>query len=192
MKQDIITIYSEQIVNKYQLDNIPKERFEEKVFPKKRISTTVCSYPGGKNQDYLALARLYKIQRPYSDPNYLAMCLLCHKNVVEDVFFPCEHHCVCRKCIKKEKICCEGDLRKIPDGYINCSLCAGIIKLILPLDGGKEIEKYWEWVFEEKIELPKGFMRNFRHSGAIIQKIYIDEKYHNEDGHGTSSLCSIS
>jgi hypothetical protein len=180
----------------------PQERFEEKVFPKKRetspanstttATTASSSIPGGKNQDYLALARLYKIQRPYADPHYLTMCLLCHKNVVEDVFFPCEHHCVCRKCLKKEKICSESDLRKIPDGYINCSLCAGIIKLILPLEDGKEVEKYWEWVYEEKTELPKGFMRNFRHSAAIIQKIYIDEKHHSEDGNGMSSLCSIS
>jgi hypothetical protein len=58
-------------------------------------TTTVKQHaPGGRNQDYLALARLYKIQRPYSDPNYKALCLLCSKEFCDDAFFPCEHHCV--------------------------------------------------------------------------------------------------
>ncbi len=172
------------------------ERFETRIRIRNHEDARSNGQPinliGGTNQDYLALARLYRIQRPYSDPNYQALCLLCHREYCEDVFFPCEHHCVCRKCIKREKICEESGLKKDPKGYCNCSLCAGIIKKILPLEGGKEIQRYWDWVYEEKIELPIGFMRNWRHSAAVIQKIYIDEKYQNYGTDGVSSFCSIS
>jgi len=163
----------------YDRDNIPLKR-------------EVIVYPGGKNQDYIGLAKIYKLQRPYSDPNYKAICLLCRSNIVEDAFFPCEHHCVCRACITKENICEEKQLRKNPKGYINCSLCASVIKLILPLDGGKEVDKYWNWVYDEKVELPKGFMKDFRHSAAVIQAVYIDDKDNDkEDKHG-STFCCIS
>ena len=193
----------------------PQERFEGRVrarndrdshaeFPQResvkvKTASSSSSSPspvvirqGGTSQDYLALARLYKIQRPYSDPSYQALCLLCQRNFCEDVFFPCEHHCVCRKCIRRERICEEHALKKDPNGYCQCSLCASTIKRILPMEHGAEVKKYWDWVYEEKVQLPIGFMRNWRHSGAVIKKIYIDEKYQNSGMEGVSSFCVIA
>jgi hypothetical protein len=134
-----------------------------------------------KRQDYASFARLYKLQRPYMDPALPALCLLCHKNYAADVFFPCQHHCICRACIRKENICDEKTFVKMSNnggsnsGYCMCSLCGGIIKLILPLEGGKEIDKYWQWVYEEKIVLSKEFMRNWKHSAGVIQTVYVDD-----------------
>jgi hypothetical protein len=180
----------ERFESRVRVRNKPEDRDDEHGNSRNKSQTLI----GGKNQDYLALARLYRIQRPYSDPNYQALCLLCQREYCEDVFFPCEHHCVCRKCMKKEKICEESYFRHHPEqgGCCNCSLCASIIKKIFPLENGKEVGKYWDWVYEEKIDLPIGFMRNWRHSAAVIQKIYIDEKYQNYGTEGVSSFCAIS
>ncbi len=86
-------------------------------------------------------------------------------------------------------------LGKIPDAYINCSLCAGIIKRILPLDGGHEVERYWDWVLEEKPELPKEFMRNFKHSAGVIEAVYVTDEYKRAHGYnldGDKKNCDIS
>lgn len=144
---------------------------------------------GGKNLDYFAIAKAYKEQRPYSNPNYKALCILCHKNYSEDVFFPCEHHCVCRECMLNEKICEEGMLNAIPDAYVNCSLCGNVIKLVLPLENGKEVKQYWDWVYEERVMLPRGFMRKWRQSANAIKHIYNSE---GEIDTRSSMFCSIS
>lgn len=162
------------------------EKFEDDITsgdvqPKKEKLLAMRS--GTTQHDYSNMARLYRIQRPYSDPNFAALCLLCHKNYAEDVFFPCEHHCICRKCIYNEKICEEKMLGKISDAYINCSLCAGIIKRILPLDGGREVATYWNWVLEEKPELPREFLRNFKHSAGVIDAVYVSDEFKRAHGY---------
>ena len=130
---------------------------------------------GGKSQDYLGLVQTYNLQRPFLDRQHSIKCVLCHRVVPEDIFFPCEHKVVCRGCLQREQVCPDYDLAKFPNGHCNCPLCAQIIKLILPNENGKEVEKYWGWVLAVKPELPQGFMRDFRHSAAIIQKVHIDE-----------------
>eukprot|EP01039_Chlorochromonas_danica_P010701 gene10701-11876_t len=149
-----------------------------------------------RNRDYLQLARAYHFQRPYSDPHYKAICLLCHQIEATDVFFPCQHRCVCRPCIDKESICEEQALRENPDGYAMCSLCAEVIKKILPFEGGKEEERYWDWVYEEAVQLPPSFLRNFKHSAAVIEEVYVNDAYKTKDKNSlagsTSNTCSIS
>ena len=75
--------------------------------------------------------------------------------------------------------------------HTTCPLCASEIKIILPFANGEEKEKYWKWVEEVKPELPATFMRNWRHSAAIIQKVYIDEKFAVVKSPGCFS-CAIS
>lgn len=157
--------------------------------------TKVSMLRGGTNQDYENMARLYRLQRPYADPHYDAACVLCYQNFAEDVFFPCEHHCVCRKCIYTEKICEERMLHKLPDGYINCSLCAAIIKRILPLNGGREVDDYWAWVLEERPELPREFLRNFKHSAGVIEAVYVSDAFKRAHGlpvDGDGKSCHVS
>lgn len=130
---------------------------------------------GGKSQDYLGMVQIYNLQRPFLNRHHTINCVLCQQVVPEDIFFPCEHKVVCRGCLQKEQVCPDYDMDKFPNGHCNCPLCAAVIKLILPNEYGKEVEKYWEWVLAVKPELPQGFKRDFRHSAAIIQKVHIDE-----------------
>ena len=131
---------------------------------------------GGKNQDYIGLSRIYKLQLQYQDVKSSPACVLCHKNICLHVLFPCEHRCVCIECINKESICSLGEGGNNPNAHVNCPLCLSIIKLILPFENGLEREKYWNWVEEVKPELPSGFLRNWKHSAAIIQKVYTNEQ----------------
>ena len=146
------------------------------------------------NRNYVQMARLYKIYRPYSlsETNFKCLkCVLCNDREPVDVFFPCEHRCVCRPCIAKEQICDDASFETNLNGYCNCSLCAEVIKKILPYENGQEIEKYWTWVYEQKIHLPDGFLRNFRHSAAVIEAVYVNNP---QGSHTTneSTMCTLS
>lgn len=147
---------------------------------------------GGKSQDYLGMIQIYNLQRPFLDRAHNINCVLCQKVVPEDIFFPCEHKVVCRGCIQREQVCPDYDLQKFPNGHCNCPLCATIIKLILPNENGMEVEKYWSWVLAVKPELPQGFLRDFRHSAAIIQKVHIDENIALRKKREKKACCTIS
>ena len=148
---------------------------------------------GGRNRDYIGMAQLYKMQRQYSNPEQQVMCLLCRSNYATDVFFPCQHRCVCRECIEKELICSDSLLAEVPGGYCNCSLCAEIIKLILPSEGGREVEKYWQWVYEEPMPpLPRRFLRDFRHSAAVIRAAFSSSGGDPDSFENSAKKCLIS
>ena len=153
-------------------------------------------------QDYVSLANIHRLQIKFSSHaakfGEVPICLLCHKSECKTVLFPCEHRCVCDSCIQKESFCDADTVHKILNGFCNCPLCAQIIKKMLPYDNGKEIEKYWDWVNEVNPVMPSGFIRNFRHSAAIIQKIRIDDAKKEREqkgiggGGGGSISCVIS
>jgi hypothetical protein len=65
-----------------------------------------------------------------------------------------------------------------------------VIRAILPFANGEEKENYWKWVEEVKPELPPGFLRNWKHSAAVIKKVYIDEK--NVIVKSSGCYCNIS
>jgi hypothetical protein len=156
-----------------------------------RSDSTTSSYPGGRSQDYIGLAHIYKIQRPYSLSTAKKMkCVLCHSNETSDVFFPCEHRCVCRPCIKTENILTDSQFMLNSDGYCNCPLCATIIKKILPHDG-HEVEVYWKWVHEISPPLPAGFLRNFKHSAGVIETVHVNGKSDTNFDNSTG-LCTLS
>lgn len=164
------------------------EPYDEETAPKAVKDRSKDRLPAGTSQDYVHMARMYKLTRPYSDPDYTALCVLCHTNFADMVFFPCEHRCVCSECIHNESICADKEMETTPHGYCNCSLCAGIIKLILPSEGGAEVEKYWDWVYEEQIPLPSTFLRNFRHSAGVIRAVHV----RNGDGKDVDSFENAS
>jgi len=147
------------------------------------------------NQDYIALAKIYKITRKYSDHVYNGLCILCKKRECSMVFFPCEHRCVCDGCVEQERICSDlvyanrnneldaalangGVADGSSDvGQCNCPLCGEIIKRMLPHEGGDERSKYWEWVLAVKPPLPRGFIKRFSYSADIIQDVCVNEEY---------------
>jgi len=177
-----------------QYEHYDYEPYDEEAAPKSIKNRSKDLQVGGSNQDYVHMARMYKLTRPYSDPDYTGLCVLCHTNFADMVFFPCEHRCVCSECVQNESICSDIQMESVRDGYCNCSLCAGIIKLILPSEGGAEVEKYWNWVYEEPAPLPSNFLRNFRHSEAVIKAVHVrngDSK--NVDSfENASKSCAVS
>eukprot|EP00602_Paraphysomonas_sp_CaronLab_P002383 CAMPEP_0185034540 /NCGR_PEP_ID=MMETSP1103-20130426/24520_1 /TAXON_ID=36769 /ORGANISM="Paraphysomonas bandaiensis, Strain Caron Lab Isolate" /LENGTH=257 /DNA_ID=CAMNT_0027571239 /DNA_START=173 /DNA_END=943 /DNA_ORIENTATION=+ len=99
---------------------------------------------GGKQQDYIGLSKIYQIQRPYSDPKSNVKCVLCHRHAPDDVLYPCQHRCVCRRCIISEVIVSLEDANKHPKGHVNCPLCGTVIKKIIPAEpGGTDEDTYW-------------------------------------------------
>jgi hypothetical protein len=126
-------------------------------------------------QNYLALAKIYEIQKPYREYDSKISCVLCHKNRPQRVLYPCQHRVICDQCLESEAICSFDEMGETLNGFCNCPLCGTILKRILPADDGREEEIYWNWVLEVKPPLPENFMTNFRHSAAIIQKVHIDE-----------------
>jgi hypothetical protein len=129
------------------------------------------------NQDYVHLARTYRQQRPYMDSMAPLVCVLCHDNAAVDVFFPCEHRCVCRPCIQRENVVEDHKLTEQQlengDGFSNCPLCASTIKKIIPAQNGVEKEIYWRWATEISPPLPKGFLRDFKHSAGVIEAVFL-------------------
>ena len=119
------------------------------------------------NQDYLALAREYTRLKPYTDHNSRVTCVICSKFDANIVFFPCEHRCVCKTCIKNEKICEDRMLSSVSHGHSNCPVCAQIIKLILPHDHGKVLILYLHisilfnllFIFRKLINIGHGYLR---------------------------------
>lgn len=182
----------ERLKNGWSTDDI-RQRDEENGDSSKKKKYIIG--PGGQNQDYLNLARIHKIQVPFYANNVQSrpLCVLCNKEGPLDVLFPCEHRSVCRTCIKKEGVVPIHDMNKVPNGHCNCPLCSSIIKLILPWEQGEEVEKYWKWIEEIKPELPQNFMRNWRHSAAIIQKCYVEDNQYNESVVvNTGACCTIT
>jgi hypothetical protein len=139
-------------------------------------------------QDYLGLAKIYQIQQPFRDYNSEIKCLLCHKNTPTSVLYPCQHRCICNPCLESEAICSLEQMTLVPNGFCNCPLCGTILKKILPADNGNDEDIYWNWVLEVKPPLPDDFMKNFRHSAAIIQKVHIDE---NLRANQTNKSCCL-
>ena len=150
---------------------------------------------GGNTINYLNAAKSYKEQRQYASQDKEIKCSLCKTQFCEVVFFPCEHRCVCNSCLQSSHFCEDRHMNDTVGGYCICPICAGIIKRILPYENGLEIEKYWKWVLEVNPQLPQGFLKNFRHSAAVIQKVYVEDdfkrKINGSEGQG-SAACSIS
>ena len=113
----------------------------------------------------------------FSSSCFLVRFLIIHFSPL-DVLFPCEHRAVCRNCIAKENVVCISDMSKFSHAHCNCPLCNSVIKLILPWEEGLEVEKYWQWIEEVKPALPGDFMKNWRHSAAIIEKCYVQNNVH--------------
>jgi hypothetical protein len=113
------------------------ETKENQVEMSNQRKVTPINIVGGVNIDYLHHAALYKINRPYSDPNAQSRCVLCRKSECNQVFFPCEHRVCCSSCISKENIYEFGsEMNMNANGHCNCPLCGGIIKKILPFEHG--------------------------------------------------------
>lgn len=58
--------------------------------------------PSPPHQDYLNFATEYSATAPYRDTKGKQTCVICQRRRASGVFFPCEHKCVCTRCIASE------------------------------------------------------------------------------------------
>jgi len=174
--------------------DVPEDRLGEEHDHRHHMNDDDDS-PHEIKQDYLNMARQYKTQRLYSDIKRSAqICVLCNKRNATHVLFPCEHRCLCNVCIDNEEICADNKMTERTHGYCNCPLCAGVIKKILPFDAGKEVEEYWQWVYEFKPVFSDKFNKRWKHSAGMIDKIYVqreDEETKGEIRRRTSSRSCV-
>ena len=123
------------------------------------------------NKDYMAMAREYIASTPFrhlDDPDI--KCILCKDNVVNMVFFPCTHKCVCTPCIDKNNI----GKPNVPSSWNFCAICCEEIKIALPYTEDV-VDKYWAWVREVKPFIPPNFIRAFhKRSTANIKRLIKD------------------
>lgn len=151
-------------------------------------STNEKNWIGGSSQDYTHLAEMYRVQREYADPKANMYCVLCKKRPCSDVFFPCQHRCLCPECIVTSQVVEHHHMALVPHGHCNCPLCGSVIKKIIPSAGGAEVDAYWNWVCEVNPHLPDGFLRNFRHSAAVIQEVYVVDNNRDNEPSRTSVI----
>lgn len=145
-----------------------------------------------RKKDYIGFAMKYKIERPYADPNFKAPCVICERRICSQVFYPCEHKCVCNSCIKSNKICEEREFSIGLGDHCNCSLCGSVILRIFLSEGGDEAVRYWAWVYEESPPLPKNFRANFRRSAGVLKAVHgvnTEDDYSLENA---SEKCNVS
>ena len=71
-------------------------------------------------QDYLKLADEYSITAPFREMGGDQTCVLCLTRKASDVFFPCEHKCVCGRCSRVEGF---GEEESDGEGGQMCPVC---------------------------------------------------------------------
>ena len=115
---------------------------------------------GSYNKDYILLSKEHKKTEAYRirihrrkrdntsyQPPSCINCRSVRRNF--KVFFPCEHMCLCSKCID----------RKMPK---QCPLCNSRISIVLNhTDTGDEHEEYWKWIEEVKPSISTAFVKTF-------------------------------
>lgn len=124
----------------------------------------------------------------YSDQ---ANCVLCMASKPTCVFFPCQHMCVCNKCISTNDM--SPDFPMLLDRWCVllavhelitclvtfsvdsvCPVCKADIFLILPHTGTEEME-YWDWVLATKPALPSEFKFDFKIAGIKLSEHSVAE-----------------
>ena len=105
-----------------------------------QVPTLLC-------KDYVIMSRDHNMMRKYrahpknKSIEYQSTCVVCSKKGrhLEKVFFPCEHKCVCKHCLARQK-------------FKKCPLCNEIVRIVLE-HTGNEHEEYWSWVAEVSLSL---------------------------------------
>ncbi|CAM9518428.1 unnamed protein product [Ectocarpus sp. 12 AP-2014] len=140
-------------------------------------------------KDYISFAKEYYVTAPFRDTGGKQICVICQKRKASAVLFPCEHKCVCARCIEREGF---GATRTASEREALCPVCCQQVVFVAPCKGGgKEAELYWRWVDEIKPPLPKGFQRNF-HNAAILLQIQTEPDSHKTwDTPPEAACCCI-
>jgi len=122
-------------------------------------------------KDYIKLAQRYKSQENYrssaNPPKSSSICLLCHEScIIERVFWPCAHQCVCNSCIMTHRM---GSARfgSSPAASNVCPLCKDGIKIVLKSRGGNERQQFEAWMNDVRPTISRTFAREFKARSAM-------------------------
>ena len=75
----------------------------------------------------------------------------------------------------------------------NCPLCGTIIQRILENERGREIDKYWEWVYAIRNPPSDQFMTRFKHTEGMIETVFLDGQHADaKKATPASGICLIS
>ncbi|EGZ25854.1 hypothetical protein PHYSODRAFT_326820 [Phytophthora sojae] len=133
------------------------------VAPSKNLGVSLTLGADSKRvKNYRALASSFKYLQPFcrnTDGKYPAktVCVLCATGKPTSVFFPCQHLCVCNKCIDGNDMSPEFSM----------DLDRADIRLILSHTGTEE-ETYWNWLQEAEPPLPVEFKRGFKNAARRL------------------------
>lgn len=134
-----------------------------------------------RRTDYLGLARDHVARAVYArniathkfDTENIRCCLCSSKErPCTKVLFPCDHLCLCDKCIRAHRI---GPWRKngpkVPTStWHACPVCMQEIQCIREYRDGEELEEYWEYLHAVKPNLPPGFRKKFKQMAKKLEK----------------------
>eukprot|EP00753_Platysulcus_tardus_P002824 PLAT11933.1.p1 GENE.PLAT11933.1~~PLAT11933.1.p1 ORF type:complete len:1147 (-),score=522.20 PLAT11933.1:222-3395(-) len=122
------------------------------------------------NRNYITLVEEYTRLSEFREKQATVSCTLCHKRTVKDMFLPCEHSCVCRRCIKRMAIGPKplpGDVPMHHAPWSACVVCSAEIKSIVPL---KNAESVLSRKPRPRSTLDKTFLVKFGASGERLRK----------------------
>ncbi|OQR93236.1 hypothetical protein ACHHYP_02776 [Achlya hypogyna] len=119
--------------------------------------------------DYMSDVEMYNMAKPYSrrpdktfDPT--AVCIVCKTNKITMVFFPCEHKCLCNKCLDYRPPVTQiaGKGAQWPHA---CPVCYRDVSVMFE-NTGHETELYWKQ--DEVPRLPRNFVATFKRTGSRL------------------------
>ncbi|KDO31615.1 hypothetical protein SPRG_03535 [Saprolegnia parasitica CBS 223.65] len=119
--------------------------------------------------DYISDVERYNSAKPFSrrpdktfDPE--ARCIMCKTHKIHMVFFPCEHKCVCNKCLEYHppvtKIAGKG--AHWPHA---CPVCYRDVTIMFE-NTGFEVDHYWK--LDEVPHLSNSFVTTFKRAGSRL------------------------
>ena len=128
-------------------------------------------------KDYVSMRHDYDRHKPYrcisgqydkievktsSEP-----CVLCRSRPCDTCIFPCQHACLCSKCVIDCNVGPESAPPKPGDrAWSSCPVCAGEVKRVTGLTKDQVVE-YWNWAYDVRPPLPKGFAVRFGRNSVV-------------------------
>jgi|TARA_B110000091_G_scaffold156355_1_gene166579 hypothetical protein len=132
-------------------------------------------------KDYANIAIDYRKQVKYiarrddevnvvgAHPSSPPKCSMCKVQRCQQVFFPCQHACVCNQCMVQHDIGVLDRSNPHARTWSACPVCVQEIKKIVPLHDGSELD-YFNWLHEVKPSTGWLDTHQFANAGQTLEK----------------------
>ena len=176
----------------WQSTSLPPPRMSKKEFKHAHKILSKYAIEKGLTKNYADVAVDYRKQVKYiartdadssvvgAHPSDPPTCCMCKKGRVELVFYPCQHACVCNKCVARHKIGVVSPLSNLDQTRIlqghdlpekstwnACPLCVSEIKRVVRLTNTSE-QDYQKWVYDVKPPLDFMDRKRFATVGKML------------------------